>query len=188
MSLNLTVSAQWPLTRLCQSPRGPGSRRDVGICCRSARKLLPAKVEWFKASRYAENGRSRSQIKAGQRFNFVHIEDNGLYYCKLNDTWGPGTELQAARFIDIPQALLQSKMKDGLVLLQGLLLATCIGAVLLRKRQLVRNKTTKNHCSARGIKPTIFTSRAKITWELQLFLITQMSTMLSTYHQVTTKI
>uniref|UniRef100_A0A8C2ZD44 Ig-like domain-containing protein n=1 Tax=Cyclopterus lumpus TaxID=8103 RepID=A0A8C2ZD44_CYCLU len=145
-----------PAVPITQIPRfyGARTRHNAGICCRSARKLLPAKVEWFKASRYTEDDPSRSEIKAGRRFNFfnndpnqkclvmhdVRTEDSGVYYCKLNDTWGPGTELRVARTIDLPQALHRTKMKDGLIILQGLLLAVCIAAVLLRKRQMLKQE------------------------------------------------
>ena len=42
------------------------------------------------------------------------------------------------------QALYRTRMKDGLIILQGLVLAVCIAAILLRKRHLVRNKKSKH--------------------------------------------
>lgn len=38
------------------------------------------------------------------------------------------------------KALYKTKMKDGLIIIQALLLAVCIAAILLRKRTLVRKE------------------------------------------------
>lgn len=39
------------------------------------------------------------------------------------------------------KALYKTKMKDGLIIIQALLLAVCVPAILLRKRRLVRKQT-----------------------------------------------
>ncbi|XP_059180722.1 B-cell antigen receptor complex-associated protein beta chain isoform X2 [Centropristis striata] len=70
----------------------------------------------------------------------ARMEDSGVYFCKVNGTWGPGTAVQIAKAIDVAQAEYRSKMKDGLIVLQGLVLAGCIAAVLLRKQTLREKK------------------------------------------------
>lgn len=96
----------------------------------------------------------------------ARIEDSGVYFCRINNASGPGTAVQIASkwlrqhtsslLITLPlthifsstgpvnalQALYRSRMKDGLIILQGLVLAGCIAAILLRKRQLVRMSKT----------------------------------------------
>ncbi|XP_068439881.1 uncharacterized protein cd79b [Clinocottus analis] len=146
-----------PAVPITQKPRffGVRTKSTVIFCCWSVQRFLPAEVEWFRTDRYREDGRDRRQIlEDGRRFEFFNthpnqkflvvrdtrIEDSGVYYCKLNDTWGPGTELQVARDIDLPQALHRSAMKDWLIVLQGLLLAACVAAMMMRKRHLFKKQ------------------------------------------------
>ncbi|KAK9530076.1 hypothetical protein VZT92_011609 [Zoarces viviparus] len=142
-----------PAVQITQKPRfyGVKTRRNVTIGCLSTQDLLPAKVQWFKADTYDEEVLNRREIEKEKKYIFfnsnpqqrflfisnVGIEDNGVYFCKLNDTWGPGTELQVVRPITLPQALHRTNMKDGLIILQGLVLAGCIAAVVLRRQQLL---------------------------------------------------
>ncbi|XP_040033022.2 B-cell antigen receptor complex-associated protein beta chain [Gasterosteus aculeatus] len=145
-----------PDLKITQKPRfyGVRTRRDVGICCLSPQVKLAPGAMWYKADRHGEEEANRRKIEAGKKYQFfdshsqkkyllvhnVRVEDSGVYFCKLNGTWGPGTALQVARVVDVPTAVHRTKMKDGLIVLQGLLLAACIAAVLLRKRQLSEKK------------------------------------------------
>ncbi|KAM8836553.1 B-cell antigen receptor complex-associated protein beta chain [Spinachia spinachia] len=148
-------AAPEPGTKITQKPRfyGVKTRKNVAIGCICGRGWLASRARWFKADRYEEGVATRREVVAGKRFKFldgheqkylflhdVRVEDSGVYFCRLNGTWGPGTALQVARALDLSQAERRTKMKDGLIILQGLLLAVCIAAVLLRKRQIMENK------------------------------------------------
>ncbi|XP_074475833.1 uncharacterized protein cd79b [Sebastes fasciatus] len=141
--------------KVTQKPRfyGVKTKHNVGIYCLSTEKH--SEVEWYDADAYNVDVQSRRKIMAKKRFTFHHshlnpnafllirdvvIEDSKVYFCKLNNTWGPGTELQVARPIDVPQAEYRSKMKDALIILQGLILAVCIAAFVLRRRQQMDKK------------------------------------------------
>lgn len=90
-----------------QKPRFYGVRtyRTAAILCVSSKQHLPAQVQWYKASMY--NGERRlleGQITRNSSLTrnailYIHNlaeGDSGVYFCKLNNTWGPGTELQVA--------------------------------------------------------------------------------------------
>nr|AJG39039.1 B-cell antigen receptor complex-associated protein beta chain [Lutjanus sanguineus] len=102
--------------------------------------------QWYKAEHY---NKAKVQIKADPRFEIhnstrgcslsiheLREEDNGVYFCKIKQAFGPGTELRVTRPFNRKQALYRTQMKDALIILQGLLLAVYIAAVLLRKRTL----------------------------------------------------
>ncbi|XP_036937180.1 uncharacterized protein cd79b [Acanthopagrus latus] len=125
----------------------------VVIYCLSPKQNQSATVEWYKANKYNEVQENRIRIYPDgkkiemnpreittlrsilQIFN-PRIMDTGVYFCKLNDEWGPGTEVQITRPLLRDKALYRSNIKDGLIVLQGLLLAVCIAAVLLHKRTM----------------------------------------------------
>ncbi|XP_029312257.1 B-cell antigen receptor complex-associated protein beta chain isoform X2 [Cottoperca gobio] len=154
--INISVAIN-PVVPITQKPRfyGVETKRNVGIYCLCSTKLQPARAEWYKVDKYDVDYQIKSQIKEGKKFVFhnisqnqniflfirdVRVEDSGVYFCKIGNEWGPGTAVQVARPIDVPQALYRTKMKDGLIILQGLVLAVCIAAVLLRKRQLLEKR------------------------------------------------
>ncbi|XP_068161552.1 B-cell antigen receptor complex-associated protein beta chain isoform X2 [Antennarius striatus] len=143
--------------RISQKPRfyGAITRRSVHFYCLSSKHHLAARARWFKVNKYYEEPERGQEMKARGRISIrptgqtkdgclyikdVHIEDRGVYFCRINDTWGPGSELQVARPISHVHAQHRSKMKDGLIILQGLMLAVCIAALLLRKRQLLEKE------------------------------------------------
>ncbi|KAM9715723.1 B-cell antigen receptor complex-associated protein beta chain [Menidia menidia] len=109
---------------------------------------LRASAQWYKANKYngdKETIPERERYKYGElkgiKNGLLHLydvetKDSGVYFCKVNGTFGPGTEVQIFKSVDLYQALYRSKIKDGLMVLQGLLLAVCIGVVLLRKDKL----------------------------------------------------
>ncbi|KAM6898605.1 B-cell antigen receptor complex-associated protein beta chain [Lycodopsis pacificus] len=148
--ISISVASD-PAVQITQKPRfyGVKTGRNVSIGCLSTQDLLAAKVQWYKADTY--EALKRDKIVEEIKFKFfngnlrrkfifisdVGIEDRGVYFCKLNDTWGPGTELQVVRPIALAQALHRTNMKDGLIILQGLVLAGCIAAVVLRRQQLL---------------------------------------------------
>ncbi|XP_030255424.1 uncharacterized protein cd79b [Sparus aurata] len=137
-----------------QKPRfygGTTHKKAVVIFCLSYKQRPSATVEWYKDNKYNEDkkrrinperGRieihniSRSTIQSILKIYTPKMTDTGVYFCKLNGTWGPGTEVQVTRPLLRDKALYRSNMKDGLIVLQGLLLAVCIAAVLLRKRTM----------------------------------------------------
>ncbi|KAM7370578.1 hypothetical protein PAMP_010110 [Pampus punctatissimus] len=160
---------RWLLARCCglalinlsmallitQKPRfyGVRTREPLAyIYCLSSRQHLPSKVKWYKAD--GDDG-EKTQIVAGNRIKMynlnvtensklfltdLQIEDSGVYFCKINDTWGPGTALQVARTIDIAEAQYRTNMKDGLIIFQGLLLAVLIAALLQHKQNMLKEK------------------------------------------------
>ncbi|XP_034715993.1 uncharacterized protein cd79b isoform X2 [Etheostoma cragini] len=151
--LNISVALN-PGVWITQRPRfyGVKPRRNVDIHCVSSKKVPHDRVQWYKADKYDSH---KKEIKAGKKFLFhssnltqnvllfirhLQINDTGVYFCKLNDTWGPGTALQVARPLDVAQALYRSKMKDALIVLQGLVLVVFIASLLLRKQQLLEKR------------------------------------------------
>ncbi|XP_070783783.1 B-cell antigen receptor complex-associated protein beta chain [Enoplosus armatus] len=154
--INVSVALNQALM-VTQKPRFYGMKtgRSVGIYCLHSPLHLAARVQWYKAHEYDVDVEKRRKIQAEQRIEirnknltegaylYIHdlrIEDNGVYFCKINKTWGSGTELQVARPVNLTQALYRTKMKDGLIILQGLLLAVCIAAILLRKQTLLEKR------------------------------------------------
>ncbi|XP_054454878.1 uncharacterized protein cd79b [Anoplopoma fimbria] len=150
--INISVAPN-PAVQITQKPRfyGLKARTNLFFCCLSSQNVRSADVKWFKTDRYDdEDVKSRRPLVAGRGFEYhnenpkqmflvlhdVRIEDKGVYFCKVNETWGPGTALQVAKPIDLTRALYRTQMKDGLIILQGLLMAVCIAAVLLRKQKL----------------------------------------------------
>lgn len=67
--------------------------------------------------------------------------------------------------INRAKALYRSKMKDGLIVLQALLLAMSIAAMLLRKRKLVRNELKKTWDKP-ALDRTVLPFSAGLPWEL----------------------
>lgn len=88
-----------------QFPRfiGVGTQRQVRIHCSAS----PGLVQWYRLNRYDEDRKKAEEVKAGGRISVpmpgtklfisaLRVEDKGVYFCKVNDTWGPGTELQVS--------------------------------------------------------------------------------------------
>ncbi|XP_032430995.1 uncharacterized protein cd79b [Xiphophorus hellerii] len=139
--------------KISQKPRFYGLRphKEVPIYCQVSHQHLKGTVEWYKADKYGadknkivhnERIRFESQLMIQNAFLYfmeLKVEDRGVYYCSVNDTFGPGTEVQVVRPYDPVKAQYRSQMKDGLIVLQGLLLGVCIGAYLLRRQNLVKD-------------------------------------------------
>lgn len=88
-----------------QFPRfiGVGTQSHVRIHCSSS----PGLVQWYKLNKYNEDRNTAEEVKERGRFKVpspgtklyisdLHVEDKGVYFCKVNDTWGPGTQLQVS--------------------------------------------------------------------------------------------
>lgn len=123
-----------------QKPRffGVKTGRTVMIYCVASDPSLPARVEWLIAKTYNGNQETlesnektvimekTSTRNASITIKKVDLDDNGVYFCKLNGTQGPGTALRVSRHSD-PQAIMsRSRVKDVIIFLQGFLLILCI--------------------------------------------------------------
>jgi len=106
-SVHLIISAEANNVRVFQKPRflGVKTGRSVMIYCVSSHSSLPANVVWFKdwVDKVTLENSQRIDIKeksektnASITIKKVEIEDSGVYFCKLNDTLGPGTALQVS--------------------------------------------------------------------------------------------
>lgn len=150
--LYFTASATQSL-QISQKPRfyGVMSNRKLGINCMSSVKHT--KATWYRASTY--NATIKSPIRLEERIftqnssrvndgililKDIKVEDQGVYFCKINDVYGPGTEVQVSPVYAGPvnpdNFLYRSQVKDGLMILQGLLLALVIAVFGFRKKTL----------------------------------------------------
>ncbi|XP_056101760.1 B-cell antigen receptor complex-associated protein beta chain isoform X2 [Rhinichthys klamathensis goyatoka] len=145
------LSAEAINIHVFQKPRflGVKTGRSVIIYCVSSHSSLPAHVVWFK------EGADKVTLKNSQRINIkeksettnasiaikkVEMEDSGVYFCKLNDTLGPGTALQVSRYSE-PQAILhRSRVKDVIIFLQAFLLILCIVVPLVQFYKLEKKE------------------------------------------------
>ncbi|KAM3591338.1 uncharacterized protein V6R79_000406 [Siganus canaliculatus] len=142
---------------LSQNPRFYSVKvdRSVTMHCLPSTPHRAVNVEWYKVKKYDDDRDTAQLITAGERFKTsnrnktrngilhianLHSEDSGLYLCKAENTWGPGTELHVARHMNISQGLYRTQMKDVLIVLQGLLLAVVIAAAVLRTHKLSEKK------------------------------------------------
>ncbi|KAF4106898.1 B-cell antigen receptor complex-associated protein beta chain isoform X4 [Onychostoma macrolepis] len=133
-----------------QKPRFVGVKtgRTVRIYCVPLNPSLPARVEWFKDQTEVKLKNSqRIYIKeksdttnASLLISHVETEDSGTYFCKLNSTFGPGTELQVFRHTDPQTIMRRSKVKDVFIFLQALLLILCIVVPLVQFYRLEKKE------------------------------------------------
>ncbi|KAK3529404.1 hypothetical protein QTP70_031132, partial [Hemibagrus guttatus] len=142
--VNLSATAEF---RVQQKPRFYGVKvgKTVGFTCSASDPNLgKAVVMWYKVEKYDEdedevntgqmqefkNPRSRKaqENMRGQLFiRNIEVKDSGIYYCKMNQTWGHGTELQV--FIGRSNrevAERRNNIKDMIIFFQGFLLMLCI--------------------------------------------------------------
>ncbi|XP_042079848.1 B-cell antigen receptor complex-associated protein beta chain isoform X1 [Haplochromis burtoni] len=135
-----------------QKPRfyGVAVKSSVHIYCLSSRQDNST-VKWFKANKIGDEQTPLSTLidddirfqMAYLYINNIQMRHSGVYYCKINETQGPGTEVKVFRPVVMEKALYRSNVKDGLIVFQGFLLAVFIAAVLLRKQKLVRHTMNK---------------------------------------------
>ncbi|XP_029383823.1 B-cell antigen receptor complex-associated protein beta chain [Echeneis naucrates] len=148
----ITLSAPEAVVNIMQKPRfyGIKSGRNVTIYC-STNATKPFNVEWYKADSskpYPPTGKPTNQYNVSLRETSTsktysllaivkaRIEDSGVYFCKINSEYGSGTEVKVMKHVNLKRAQHQSRMKDGLIIFQALMLAVCIAAAVLRKRTL----------------------------------------------------
>lgn len=92
---------------LFQKPRFVGVKtgRTVTIYCVPSNPTLSIHVKWYKGELYKKQLKNSHKIKiieksdkvnASITIKKVEIEDSGTYFCQLNRTLGPGTELQVS--------------------------------------------------------------------------------------------
>ncbi|KAM6896962.1 B-cell antigen receptor complex-associated protein beta chain [Xenentodon cancila] len=140
-----------------QKPRFYSVNADIGqkviIYC-LAYHAPNSSISWFKVDKYnMEKG--NQELQKSDKIHFtdnyrvknsalyildVRTEDSGVYFCKIKDEWGPGTEVQVFKHANLLLAEYRSKMKDGLIVLQGLMIALCVAAVLLRKQKVMEKR------------------------------------------------
>ncbi|XP_033840122.2 B-cell antigen receptor complex-associated protein beta chain [Periophthalmus magnuspinnatus] len=140
--------------QITQKPRfyGLTTGRKVGIYCLSSKQHLPSTASWYKASEFNSK---KLPIQPGDKIKVwnrnltkngilvlldLRLEDQGVYFCKIDKVFGPGTEVQVTKPVNIVKVLYRSEMKDGLIILQGLLLAMFIAAFVFRKKTLTVKK------------------------------------------------
>ncbi|GAA6214562.1 B-cell antigen receptor complex-associated protein beta chain-like [Lates japonicus] len=149
--INLSV-AEISELQIFQRPRFYGLKTNhmVKIYCsiKQPFQSQPVTVHWYKADTHMKDNiaevkgeriehRNRNQTQ--NAFLYIikaQVEDSGVYFCKFNNTWGPGTQLIVIKSIDPLMAQYRTNMKDGLIIFQALLLAVCIAAIMLRKQKL----------------------------------------------------
>ncbi|XP_077062289.1 B-cell antigen receptor complex-associated protein beta chain [Siphateles boraxobius] len=144
------LSAEANNINVFQKPRflGVKTGRSVMIYCVSS-SSLPAHVVWFKDRTEKDTLKNSHRIvikeKSEQKNAYivikqVEMEDSGIYFCKLNDTLGPGTALQVSRYSE-PQAILhRSRVKDVIIFLQAFLLILCIVIPLVQFYKLEKKE------------------------------------------------
>lgn len=95
-----------------QSPRfiGVGTQHQVSIACLASQcSAAQCAVQWYRLNKYNGDRNRAVEVKAGARISVpphhggtrlvikaLRVEDKGVYFCRVNGTWGPGTELQVA--------------------------------------------------------------------------------------------
>ncbi|KAF6730041.1 B-cell antigen receptor complex-associated protein beta chain [Oryzias melastigma] len=138
--------------QISQKPRfyGVKTGSKVKILCEAKKQKGKTDVTWYRSEKYDEMNEKKTLLNKDDSLkvqstikNGISIltiwnateKDTGVYFCKMNTTLGPGTEVLVVRHIDLKKAQHLSKLKDGLIILQGLLLPLCIAAVLLRKHK-----------------------------------------------------
>lgn len=154
LSLLDRTASETQALQISQKPRfyGVMTSRRVGIYCMSSKQHLPSNVTWYKASEF---NTEKSLIQPGHRvyvrkrnltengilvLTDLVVEDKGVYFCRINDEYGPGTEVYVTKPVNLANFLYRSQMKDGLMVLKGLLLAVFVAAFGFRKKTLSKKE------------------------------------------------
>ncbi|XP_066521797.1 B-cell antigen receptor complex-associated protein beta chain [Hoplias malabaricus] len=143
-----------------QKPRfyGVKTGKTVNIMCLfSGNKNLGEKIEWYKVKAHRDPRQQFSGHKSALILNTsltipnVEVTDSGIYYCKVKDQYGPGTELQVFRRSDKGSAKWRSNMKDFVIFLQAFFLLLCIVIPLvwhyklMKKEEAVYEEPERDH-------------------------------------------
>ncbi|KAK7919344.1 hypothetical protein WMY93_010628 [Mugilogobius chulae] len=140
--LHFTDSTVPPL-QITQKPRfyGVMTGKTVGIYCLSSKQHVNSTAHAPDDVGHRILLRKKHLTENGILIlKDLKLEDQGVYFCKINEEFGPGTELQVARPLNLANVLYRSQVKDGLIILQGLLLAVFIAAFGIRKKSLAVKK------------------------------------------------
>ncbi|XP_058261742.1 B-cell antigen receptor complex-associated protein beta chain isoform X2 [Hemibagrus wyckioides] len=139
--VNLSATAE---LQIQQKPRFYGVKvgKTIGFTCSASDQTLgQAVVKWYKIDQYdkkkvekgdmSEFKNPRSYMGSGNMkgqlfIKNVEVKDSGVYYCKMNSTWGHGTELQVFRLNNRKAAERRNSVKDMIIFFQGFLLMMCI--------------------------------------------------------------
>lgn len=133
-----------PDVPISQKPRfyGVNAGRNVSICCLYSKELQTAKAEWYRVDKYdTVVNEITNRIEAVKKYTFRHnhgdrnvfldihdvrMENSGVYFCKINNEWGPGTAVQvASKYLgqyvlcrmQTHDAMMQSSLSQDLVVL-----------------------------------------------------------------------
>nr|XP_020472217.1 uncharacterized protein LOC109969580 isoform X1 [Monopterus albus] len=141
--------------QLLQKPRF--RRSTVGnittLYCAASNHDEKANVHWVKADSYnsgtSEINLKRKEITLGnvnKTLNGLLVisnlteDDSGVYFCKHGNTWGPGTQIMVYKYNQDLVATKNSRILEGLMIIQGLLLAVCIAGIMLHKEKLMKKR------------------------------------------------
>ncbi|XP_047465326.1 uncharacterized protein cd79b [Mugil cephalus] len=153
ISISVVLGSTLEIT---QKPRfyGVFVNSKMIIYCRTT-TAYTGQPKWYKVNKYDAEPEDRVELEQSRSITFerkfsnssahlimynAQLEDSGVYFCKIHETWGPGTEVQVARKVDLSLLQYRSKLKDGFIIIQGLMLAVCIAAILFRKHQLLEKR------------------------------------------------
>lgn len=80
-----------------QTPRfiGVKTKQTVSINCVTSADA----VQWYRLDQYDDDRSKAAEVKKGDKeflISSARVEDTGVYFCKVNHTWGPGTELRVS--------------------------------------------------------------------------------------------
>ncbi|XP_076844050.1 B-cell antigen receptor complex-associated protein beta chain isoform X2 [Brachyhypopomus gauderio] len=109
-------------------------------------KLGKPQAMWHKAEKFTTNlklkvNHPRATVASGMlTIKKVEIEDSGIYFCRINETWGLGTELQVFRHVDQRAAERRSTMKDLVIFIQTFLLMLLIALSLVKYNKLAKKE------------------------------------------------
>ncbi|KAK2865990.1 hypothetical protein Q7C36_002046 [Tachysurus vachellii] len=138
--VNLSDTAEF---QIHQKPRFYGVKvgKLVGFTCSASDQTLgQVVVKWYKFSSTSEvvnintkyeftNTRACKEsgnMKSQLFIQDVQVKDSGIYYCMMNQTLGPGTELQVFRQGKPEVAERRNYIKDIIIYFQSFLLLLCI--------------------------------------------------------------
>ncbi|XP_034049945.1 uncharacterized protein cd79b isoform X2 [Thalassophryne amazonica] len=152
ISLSVAINTS-VITQLPRVIRKKASQ-SLSINCRF-NIMTATHVEWYKASSFDADENERTKVTAGGRidifagnqtkhpslyFSHLNKEDSGAYFCKTDDKWGTGTEVEV-----VMDRVNRSNIKDGLIIFQAILLAMFLAAALLRNQQLQTEKKESDY-------------------------------------------
>lgn len=153
--ISLSVAKDETL-QIKQQPRfyGVTVGKTVRLYCLSSNKQFNSSVTWMKTTEYNKKkvivegdnikfASARAIKNAFLEISRVQVQDSGMYYCSINTTEGPGTQVNVTRSILNKLVIYRSNTKDGFIIFQGLLLAVFIAALLLRKHKLLEQRDSE---------------------------------------------